>query len=136
MRNKALLLITALAVTAALAQKPGQGPGPGYQYDPSTETTISGTIEQINHVDATCHGGTHVVVKTDAGNVDVGLGPTQFLTDQKLELKKGDKVEVIGAKAHTQKGEVFVARQITSGDKTITLRDATGVPAWPRGMCR
>jgi len=136
MRTKALLLITALAVTAALAQTPGKGPGPGFQYDQSTETTISGTIEQISTVDAMCHAGTHAVVKTDKGNVDVGLGPTQFLTDQKLELKKGDKVEVIGAKAHTQKGEVFVARQITSGDKTVTLRDAQGVPAWPRGMCR
>jgi hypothetical protein len=136
MKTKAILIIAALAVATALAQAPGKGPGPGFQYDPSTETTISGTIEQINTVDAMCHAGTHVVIKTDKGNVDVGLGPTQFLTDQKLELKKGDTIKVIGAKANTKKGEVFIARQITSGEKTVTLRDTKGVPAWPRGMCR
>jgi hypothetical protein len=52
MRTKILLFITAFAVTAAMAQGPGKGPGPGFQYDPSTETTINGTIEQINTVDA------------------------------------------------------------------------------------
>lgn len=136
MRNRVLLLITVLAVASALAQTQGKGPGPGFQYDPSTETTISGTIEQINQVDAMCHDGTHVVIKTDKGNVEAGLGPTQFLTDQKLELKKGDTIQITGAKASTRRGEMFIARQVTSDGKTVTLRDEKGVPAWPRGMCR
>jgi hypothetical protein len=136
MKTKAILILAALAVATALAQTPGKGPGPGFQYDPNTETTLNGTIEQISTVDSMCHSGTHVTIKTDTGNVEVGLGPTQFLTDQKLEIKKGDTVQVIGAKANTKKGPMFIARQITSGDKTVTLRDTKGVPAWPRGMCR
>jgi hypothetical protein len=67
---------------------------------------------------------------------EVGLGPTHFLKDQKLELKKGDTVEVIGATATTRQGKVFIARQITTGGKTVILRDEKGTPAWPSGMCR
>ena len=76
------------------------------------------------------------MVKTDTTEMEVGLGPAQFLKDQKLELKKGDTVEVIGATATTSRGKIFIARQITTGGKTVTLRDEKGTPAWPRGMCR
>jgi hypothetical protein len=42
---------------------------------------------------------------------------------------KGDQVQVVGAKANTRRGEMFVARQIISGDKTVTLRDDKGTPS-------
>lgn len=134
MKAKSLLLILALTVAAAMAQRGGMGPGPGFKYDASTETKLTGSIEQINTVDAMCHTGTHVVLKTNKGNVEIALGPSQFLADQKLELKKGETADVVGAKATT--GEMFIARQITSGGKTVTLRDEKGIPAWPRVMCR
>ena len=119
-----------------MAQGGGWGRGPGYKYDASTETKITGSIEQINTTDTMCHTGTHLMVKTDTTEMEVGLGPAQFLKDQKLELKKGDTVEVIGALATTKQGKVFIARQITTGGKTVTLRDEKGTPAWARGMCR
>lgn len=134
MKAKSLLLILALTVAAAMAQRGGMGPGPGFKYDASTETKLTGSIEQINTVDAMCHTGTHVVLKTNKGNVEIALGPSQFLADQKLELKKGETADVVGAKATT--GAMFIARQITSGGKTVTLRDEKGIPAWPRVMCR
>ena len=136
MKIKTVLLILALAVTTAMAQAGGRGRGPGYKYDPSTETKITGSIEQINTTNAMCHTGTHLKVKTDTTEMEVGPGPTQFLQDQKLELKKGDTVEVIGSMATTRQGKIFIARQITAGGKTVTLRDEKGTPAWPRGMCR
>lgn len=138
MKANSLLLILALGVATAVAQRGGMGPGPGFKYDASAETKLTGTIEQINTIDAMCHTGTHLVLKTDKGNVEVGLGPAQFLEDQKLELKKGQTVEVVGAKTTMGMGhgEMFVARQITTAGKTVTLRDEKGVPAWPRGTCR
>lgn len=129
-------LLSAFIAVVALAQGPGKGPGPMFRYDPSTETTINGTIEEIQTLDTMCQAGTHLVLKTDKGNVEVGLGPSKFLADQKLELKKGDQVQIIGAKANTRRGEMFMARQITGGGKTVTLRDEKGVPAWQRGLCR
>lgn len=137
MKVKALLIVLALAVATASAQKGGgTGRGPGFKYDPSTETKLTGTIEQINTVDSMCKTGTHLTLKTDTGNTEIALGPSQFLKDQALQLKKGDQVEVTGAKATTRRGEMFIARQVTAGDKTITLRDEKGIPAWPRGSCR
>jgi hypothetical protein len=131
-----LTLLSAFIAVVALAQGPGKGPGPMFRYDPSTETTINGTIEAVKTLDTMCQAGTHLMLKTDKGNVEVGLGPSKFLADQKLDLKKGDQVQVIGAKANTRLGEMFMARQITSGGKTVTLRDEKGMPAWQRGMCR
>lgn len=134
MKRKSVLLLLALMATVALAQSRGKGQGP--MYDPSTEATITGTIEEIQTLDSMCQSGTHLTLKTDKGNSEVALGPTKFLTDQKLELKKGDQVQIVGAKANTKRGEMFVVRQITIGGKTVTLRDDKGVPAWPRGLCR
>jgi hypothetical protein len=134
MKSKSLLLLLALVATVALAQNRGKGQGP--MYDPSAEATITGTIEEIQALDMMCQSGTHLTVKTDKGNTEVALGPTKFLADQKLELKKGDQVQIVGAKANTKRGEMFVARQVTNGGKTVTLRDDKGVPSWPRGMCR
>jgi hypothetical protein len=136
MKRKSLMLLVALVATVALAQTRGKGQGPMFRYDPSTETTITGTIEEIHTLDSMCQSGTHLMVKTDKGNTEVALGPTKFLADQKLELKKGDQVQIVGANTNNRRGEMFVARQITSSGKTVKLRDDKGVPSWPAGTCR
>ncbi|HLW55002.1 MAG TPA: hypothetical protein VKW06_19370 [Candidatus Angelobacter sp.] len=134
MKHKTVLLLLLFGVTLALAQGRGKGMGP--MYDPNSETTVTGPIEEVKTLDSMCHSGTHLLVKTDKGTLEVALGPSQFLTDQKLDLNKGDQVQIVGANANTRTGEMFIARQITSGGKTVTLRDGKGVPAWPRGLCR
>ena len=136
MKSKALVLLLALVTAVAMAQPQGKGQGPMFRYDASTEATITGTIAEIQTLDSMCQSGTHITVTTDKGNTEVALGPTKFLADQKLELKKGDQVQVVGAKANTRRGEMFVARQISSGGKTVALRDDKGTPSWPRGTCR
>lgn len=135
-KHKALILMMALAVAAAVAQGPGRGRGMGANYDPSTETKLTGTIEQIKTMDSMCQTGTHVVIKTNEGTTEVALGPAQFLKDQSVTLNKGDRIEVTGAKTATRMGEFLIARQVVVGSKTLTLRDEKGVPAWPRGSCR
>ena len=137
MKVKALLLVVALAVVTAVAQRGmgpgGMGQGRGFKYDPSAETKLTGTIEEIKTIGACA---THVVVKTDAGNTDVALGPSKFLKDKGLELNKGDQVEVTGVKATMRRGDIFITRQITVAGTTVNLRDEKGRPAWPRGTCR
>lgn len=135
MKTRTLLLFFAFIAAVAFAQR-GSGTGPMSNYDASAETTISGTIEEINIMDMMCHSGTHLTVKTDKGNMEVALGPSKFLSDQKLDLKKGDQIQIVGAKANTGRGEIIMARQITRSGKTVTLRDEKGTPGWPRDMCR
>jgi hypothetical protein len=137
MKRRRLIFLFSLMTTMTVlifAQGPGKGQGP--RYNPAAEVTLSGTIDDIKTMDSMCHTGTHLILKTDKGNIEVALGPSQFLNDQKFELKKGDQIQVVGAKTNTRNGEMFVARQITSGGKNLTLRDGQGVPVWPRGMCQ
>jgi hypothetical protein len=137
MKENRLIFLFSLMTTMTVlifAQGPGKGQGPGYNR--AAEVTLNGTIDDIKTIDAMCHTGTHLILKTDKGNTEVGLGPSKFLDDQKFELKRGDQIQVVGAKSNTRNGEMFVARQITSGGKNLTLRDSQGVPVWPRGMCQ
>ena len=70
------------------------------------------------------------MLKTTAGPVNVHLGPTAFLSDVKVQLAVGDPVTLVGSRV-TVDGESFViARDITTGDQTFPLRDASGRPLW------
>ncbi len=75
MKRKSLLFLLTLVATVALAQTRGNGQGPMFRYDPSTETTITGTIEEIQTLDSMCQSGTHLTVKTDKANTEVSPWP-------------------------------------------------------------
>lgn len=40
----------------------------------------------------------HLLLKTDTDTVRVHLGPPAFLNDQKVEIRKGDALEVTGSR--------------------------------------
>jgi len=71
------------------------------RYDTSTEVTLHGTVQTVKQVDDDMGrrnvAGTHLIVKTDQETVEVHLGPTTFLTGQKLTLSAGDAVVIIGS---------------------------------------
>ena len=136
LRSSTCLSLGLLIMTAALGVAQNRGHDRGPRYNAAAETTMSGTIEEVKKMHMTCHSGTHIVVKTDNETTEVALGPTNFLDKKGFEFKKGDHVKILGAKANTRQGEIFVSRQIIRGDKQLILRDAQGVPAWPREMCR
>jgi len=113
----------------------GQAPGPGSRmYDPKTETTVTGVVQEVKEVAGRGRGtGTHLAVKTDSGMIEVHVGPSWYLEQQNCEFKKDDHVEVLGSKVKFEGANVLIARQIKTGDKTWTLRDAQGIPAWSQG---
>ncbi|HYM11388.1 MAG TPA: hypothetical protein VEU62_11685 [Bryobacterales bacterium] len=100
-------------------------------YDPTTEVTVKGTIDDVQQM---AHGrrmmGTHVMLKTDAGTLDVHLGPSSFLSKKGFTLAKGDQIEVTGSKVKYSGADALIAREVKKGDKTLTLRDKNGVPEW------
>jgi len=130
-----------LAATSATAQ-PGQGPGRDMgmgpmHYDKSTEVTVKGTVEAVLTQQAAMPnmpmhmgGGTHLTLRTDAGNVDVALGPTNWLAEKKYVFAKGDELGVIGSSISMNGQKTIVAREVTKGGSTMTLRDSNGFPAW------
>ena len=134
--RKSLLVATGLvALTAFVAEAGlGQSRGAGTPiYDPKTETTIAGVIQEVKEVPGPGRGtGTHLIVKAGSEIHEVHVGPSWYLTQQKYAFAKGDSLEVTGSKVKYHGVDAIVARQIKKDGNTWTLRDEQGVPAWSR----
>ncbi len=136
--NKPRVLHLSLAVVAALIAtavfawgqtRPMHSP----IYNPKTETTFRGVIEKVTEVPGPGRGtGTHLVVKGDKETMEVHVGPTWYLKQKGYFFAKGDQIEVVGSKVHYDGADVIVARKITKGDTTWTLRNEQGFPLWSR----
>lgn len=137
---KLLLSATVLAALSAIFAfgQVSQGPGKGTRiYDPKTETTITGVIQEVKEIPGPGRTtGTHLVVKAETEVVDIHVGPTWYLKQQKYAFAKDDQIEVIGSRVKYQGADVIVARQIKKGDNTWKLRDERGIPLWSRGRSR
>jgi hypothetical protein len=121
-----VVLLTTLAGAA-------QGPGSGRMmrmYDPATETTIKGTVEEVKQ--ATCGRmmGTHVVLKIGEKTTEVMLGPSTFITGKGFSFAKGDALEVTGSRVTMNGISYIIAREVVKDGKPLTLRDKTGKPQW------
>ena len=135
MRSFAAIFIVAAflgtCVPAAFAQPRAlQAP----RYDANTEVTIRGTIQEVKQVTPGMGrrnlAGTHLLVNTESETVDVHLGPSPFITEQKLALAAGDAVEIIGSRVTVAGMAGVLAREVRKGDRVVTLRDAQGFPKW------
>ena len=120
-----------LCVSIVFAQRGG-----GYRkhtpnYDPKTEVTVKGTIEEVKQYPSKGNStGTHLMLKTSEGTNDVHVGPSWFLSQQKIEFANGNEIEVTGSKVKVNGKDALIAREIKEGEKVITLRNAQGVPEW------
>lgn len=135
-RNPILTATFIVALSAGVAYgQPSQGRGTGTPtYDPKTETTITGIIQEVKEIPGPGRStGTHLVVKAGTEVVDIRVGPTWYLKQQKYAFAKDDQIEVMGSKVKYEGADVIVARQIKKGDNTWTLRDKQGIPLWSRG---
>lgn len=149
-RVAVLLTLSGLGgfVPTALAQH-----GPGRHsvdsppaYDTTTETTVNGIVADVNdggagrlgwlmraHTLGLGHGGakdTLLLVNSDTGRVQVHLGPTGFLRDWKVDIEKGDRLTVTGARSTFGGSDIVLAREVRKGDSVWTLRNAAGEPLW------
>jgi hypothetical protein len=100
----------------------------GPKYDPKNEVKIKGVIEEVRQVPGSFEG-TYLSVKTDTKTVVVRAAPADFLKEIDTTFTKGEQVEVVGCKAPDVPEEIL-AREITVGQNTTTLRDDKGIPVW------
>ena len=124
-----LLYIIALATLVLPAVWAQKVKDTGPKYDAANEVKVKGEITEIKEVSGPWEG-THLVVKTGSGIVLVHVGPSEFLKEMEMTFAVGDKVEVVGSKAPNTTEEEILAREITVGNNTVTLRDPKGVPIW------
>jgi len=118
-----LAAITCLA-TSAFAQAPPK-------YDPATEATFKGVVEELKLVPPS--GGkpmAYLVVKSGSDAIQVFLCPKKFLDDMGVEFKVSDAIEVTGSKVKQDGADLTLAREVVKGGDTLTLRFKDGKPAW------
>ena len=118
--------VAALLLSAAWAQSASKT---GPKYDVKNEVKIKGVVDEVRQVPGS-YEGTYLVVKTDSKTVVVRAAPAAFLKDIETTFTKGETVEVLGCKAPDTSEEEILAREITVGQNTTTLRDDKGVPVW------
>jgi hypothetical protein len=133
-------VLIGLGVASAASAQQGKGMGQGRpMYDSKTETSLKGTVEAVEDVVPpgcpTC-SGVHLTMKAEAETIEVHLGPSWFLKEKGITVAKGDAVTILGSRISQSGQAVLLARQITKGDNTWTLRDASGRPLWSHGPRR
>lgn len=125
--SRRFLCLTAVAFLSTLAFS--QAPP---KYDPATETTFKGVVQELKLVPPS--GGkpvVYLVMKSSPDPAQVFLCPKKFLDDMGIEFKPDDAIEVTGSKVKQDGADLTLAREvIVKSGETLTLRFKDGKPAW------
>jgi hypothetical protein len=121
-----LVVLTGCMVLATSSLR-AQNTGP--KYDFGNEVKLKGTVDDIKLVPGD-YEGVHVMLKTGTDTILVHLAPGGFLKMLEFNVAKGDSLEVTGCKITGEFGPEILAREVVSGNNSLTLRDKKGVPAW------
>src|ERR1700730_8321395 len=128
-----LCAVLGIPIAAQAAPPPHVGTGFGPVYDAAHETNLIGTIQQVvtKHV-AGSPAGMHLLVAGPEGVVDTHVGP--FLRQEAKEaLRTGTPVQIVGSTMQLHKNKYFLARELSIGGRTITIRSARGFLVHPQG---
>src|SRR5579883_578895 len=110
-----LIVFTAVVALTGWAAMPGKAQmhRGSPMYNPATEMTVKGSVEEVNLVKGPGRwGGTHLILKTEKESVDVHVGPSWFLAQNKMSFAKGDQVEVTGSRVKFGGKDALIAREI------------------------
>jgi hypothetical protein len=138
----ALLALAALFAPVARGQEPAKPPSQKpdahakysrLKYDKAAEVRVLGVIEEVLEFECpvTNSEGSHLVLRTADAKYLVHLAPVSFLKQFGIVLKKGEKLEVVGARMKDgEGGDTIIARQITSNELVLSVRTPDGKPLW------
>jgi hypothetical protein len=126
-----MILAVPLGGQTAPESRAAQGFGPAY--DVAHEITLTGVIrEVVTKHEAGSPVGMHLLVSSSEGVVDTHVGP--FLSKEtKDALHIGTPVQIVGAKMQMRDKEYLLARELSLGGSTITIRNSRGFLLLPHG---
>jgi molybdopterin biosynthesis enzyme len=133
----ALVAVAVLALCAggALAGKKTPVASDTPRYDASSEYVVKGTVTEVKtHTSVSGYDDTHVMMSTSVGEMEVHVGPTSYLTKHGFQLQPGDQIVLTCSKVSYEGTPVLVAREIERGKQSLTLRNTSGQPAWPKNI--
>jgi len=102
------------------------------KYDPATETTFKGIVEELKIVPPTGGKPIAYLVLKDSTDPAIFLCPKKFLDDVGVVFKADDPIEITGSKIKQNGSDLTLAREVVkvNGGETLTLRFKDGRPAW------
>ena len=130
MRTVAKLRLLLIGMAAFAATVAGQSTAADSslvpKYNLSTEVRLRGVVVDINDHPCPISGGlgSHLIVQTQEGTVEVHLAPTKFVNEYQVIFARGEKVEVLGSRMIFQGKDALLAREIVRGEDTFVFRDA------------
>jgi hypothetical protein len=128
--NRLLAALLGAALFAAPALSRAQA-AKAPEYDPKAEVTIQGVVEDFHESKQRGdHPGLHLILRLEAEPepVEVHACPLRFLSDLDFAVAKGDTIKIVGSRPGGT--GVVVAREITKGQTSLTLREKNGTPVW------
>jgi pyruvate/2-oxoglutarate/acetoin dehydrogenase E1 component len=102
------------------------------KYDPATETTFKGIVEELKIVPPTGGKPIAYLVLKDSTDPAIFLCPKKFLDDIGVVFKADDPIQITASKIKQNGSDLTLAREVTkmNGGETLTLRFKDGRPAW------
>lgn len=137
MRCVARAGLMTIAITAGAQERASQAPPRAFAYDANREVVVQGTVLEYSENSTLSPIGTHVTVQTSTRTVDVHLGPSSYLRDNRFSLSSGDSVRFVGAMSSIDKSNVLLARIAQKGSQAIAIRSTQGfllAPAATRSL--
>ena len=131
-----LLFTTLLPSQAQTATGAIRAAGPS-AYDTSQEVSLSGTVSSV--VAKSSPGtlpGSHLMLATLTGPVDVSLGMFGMLGKGALTVSGGQQVEVTGIMKTLKGKQIFFARQVKIEGHVYAIRNEHGIPVTPQARER
>jgi len=130
---RALKIITGLGLFVLFLVVMVNGPRQrAPRYNAATEVKVQGVVQEVSEYWCPINAdkGAHLMLKTEAGILEVHLAPVRFLRGNGLTFNKGDQIEVVGSMVTYQGHDALIARKITRDNRTVAVRQPNGKPIW------
>jgi hypothetical protein len=129
--------LSGLIAAPALAQKgTGERAGMAASGERPAVTALQGVVAEVK--EGPCEQttgrsltGTHLIVETESGPVNLHLGPTPELQALRGSVDVGTEIRADAFQTDRLPPDAYVAVAVTAGDETFRLRDAETLrPQW------
>lgn len=101
-------------------------------YNASNEVTVQGAVQDVQEFYCPISGdeGTHLMLRTEDGVLQVHVAPRRFLRGNNLSFSKGDEIQVVGSRVIYEGHDALIARTVVRGSQTMAFRKPNGKPVW------
>ena len=115
---------------AAFSQQPHSGVSSPKtargSYNIANDVALQGIVLKYTENSATPPIGTHVLLQTSSGNVDVHLGDARLLHLTKLSITPGTNIRLVGQMNTEGSKQIFLARLVQVGSQVVAVRNEHG----------